>query len=311
MKNIHHPSFFLNNFILQALLPIGILFLVFHNLYSTPLQEEEEKARVRIELNYFKLKDDSSYLAVKVLTRIERQYQPVPGVIINLFLNQQTKAGMMGNITTDQEGQGVFILPPKFYQAKDTLTSMAFMARLQNDPNYQDRITSIEIRDAKVTIIPIDSLKQIKVRLTQKDSSNHELPIEGADIKCYVQRMFSRLPVGEEYNITDDNGEVNIQIPPDLPGDESGNLELIVGLEEDDTYGNITAHATLQWGSDVLIGKDTFDERTMWSSREKTPIYLLIWPNLMLLIVWGVIVYLLVQLRKIYRDTKMVKNLNQ
>ena len=57
-------------------------------------------------LNYFKITEDSCYLTVKVITKPDRTYIPVPGVIINLFLNKQTKSGMMGNITTDEEGQG-------------------------------------------------------------------------------------------------------------------------------------------------------------------------------------------------------------
>lgn len=302
-----HPVTPRPSWILKILLTGFILIWPMTKLISSTFQDDE-KARVRIELNYFKLREDSSYLTVKVLTRVDRQYEPVSGVIINLFLNEQTRLGMMGNITTDQQGEGRFTLPPKFYQAKDTLTILNFIARLKNDPNYQDRISSLEIQDASVSIIPIDSSKQIIVRLTKKDSASNQIPIEGAAVKCYVQRMFSRLPIGEEFNFTDEDGQVEIQVPTDLPGDDSGNIQLIVGLEEDDNFGNIFASPTLPWGSSLLKHKDLFDERTMWSSREKTPPYMLIWPNLILLVVWGVIVYLITQLRKIYRDTGVVEN---
>jgi hypothetical protein len=302
----NHPVYQRSNWVLRILLTVFILNWPMMKLISGTFQDDE-KARVRMELNYFKFKEDSSYLMVKVQTRVERQYQPVSGVIINLFLNEQTRSGMMGNITTDQQGEGTFTLPPKFYQAKDTASILNFMARLKNDPNYQDRVTSLEIRDARVKVIPIDSSKQIMVRLTQKDSTSNHVPVEGAAVKCYVQRMFSRLPVGDEFNFTDEDGQVLIQLPKDLPGDESGNIKLIVGLEEDDNFGNIFASPTLPWGSSLLKHEDLFDERTMWASREKTPPYMLIWPNLILLIVWGVIVYLIVQLKNIYRDTEVIK----
>ena len=306
MTFLLHQDKLQSHWTLRILVTGLILLLPLLNLIAGPNQEEE-KAQVRMELNYFKLREDSSYLTVKVLTRIDRQYQPVTGVIINLFLNEQSRLGMMGNITTDQEGEGIFILPPKFYQAKDTLLTMNFMARLKDDPNFQDRTSSLEIRDASIGITPIDSSKQISVRLTYKDDDNQDIPVEGAAIKCSVQRMFSRLPVGEEFNFTDENGEVLIQVPEDLPGDDSGNLELIAGLEEDDDFGNVFVISTLPWGSNVLKHEDTFDQRTMWSSREKTPVYMLIWPNLILLVVWGVIVYLLVQIRKIHRDIEVIK----
>jgi hypothetical protein len=119
--------------------------------------------------------------------------------------------------------------------------------------------------------------------------------------------LFSLLPVGEEFNFTDDNGEVTIDFPKDLPGDAEGNIELLVGLEEDDNYGNVFVTNILPWGSDALKHADTYDERTMWSPRDKTPIFLLVFPNLILLVVWGIIVYLIVQLVKISKDSKPSK----
>ena len=208
----------------------------------------------------------------------------------------------MGNITTGKEGLGTFILPDKFYAALDTTTTLEFSARLKNDPNYQDKITTIEIRDASMVIsFNDDSLKEIKVKLLEKDSTGRGTPIEGADIKFYVQRLFSLLPIGNDNNFTDDLGEVTVNFPTDLPGDGGGNLEVFIKLEDDDDYGNIIASSTLPWGSDMLKVKDTFDERSMWSSRDKTPYYLLIIPNLILLAVWLVIFYLINTLVRIYR----------
>ncbi len=265
------------------------------------LNQDDEKARVRIGLNYFKIAENNCYLTVKVLTKVDRKYIPVPGVIINLFLNEQIKSGMMGNITTDKEGLGTFILPDKFYSALDSLITLKFMARLNNDPGYQDKITTIEIKDASLVIsYDDDSLKEIKVKLLEKDSTGQGTPVEGADIKFYVQRLFSLLPIGNDNNFTNEQGEVIVDFPTDLPGDAEDNLEVIVKLEDDDDYGNIIVNNILPWGSDQLTVKDTFDERSMWSPRDKTPYYLLIFPNLILLAVWMVIFYLIIQLRKIY-----------
>jgi hypothetical protein len=300
---INNRNSFFSSFAFSVL-AIWFLVMVPSFGYSSSLFQDEEKAQVRIDLNYFKMGEDSCYLTVEVRTRQERQYVPVSGVIINLFLNEQTKLGMMGNITTDQEGQGTFILPDKFYQAKDTLTTLTLMARLKNDPHYQDRTTSLEIKDAIISINQDDSLQQVTMRLMEQDSAGNMVPVEGANIKFYVKRLFSLLPVGEEYNITDDNGEVTIDFPKDLPGDAAKNIELVVGLEEDDNYGNVFVTSILPWGSDALKHANSYDERTMWASRDKTPIFLLVFPNLILLVVWGIIICLIVQLVKISMDSK-------
>jgi hypothetical protein len=178
---------------------------------------------------------------------------------------------------------------------------------LKNDPNYQDRTSSLVIRDALLTLSHEDSLKKLTVLLEEKDSTGNNIPVEGANMKFYVKRLFSLLPVGEEFNFTDENGKVTIDFPEDLPGDASGNIELIAGLEEDDNYGNVFVQSILPWGSDTLKHADTYDVRTMWSSRDKTPVFLLIFPNLILLVVWGIIVYLIVQLVKIFKDSKSLK----
>ena len=273
------------------------------------LSQDEEKAKVRISLNYFKIAQDSSYLTVKVLTREDRKYVPVPGLIINLFLNEQTKLGMLGNITTDDRGSGTFILPDKFYSALDTLATFEFYARLKSDPAFEDKTAILEIKDAYMSISYKDSLKQITVKLMERDSAGLEIPVEGADIKFYVKRLFSLLPLGDDNIYTDEEGEVTFEFPTDLPGDTLKNLEVVIKVEDDENYGNIIVSKSLPWGSDLLIVEDTFDQRTMWSSRDKTPLYLLIWPNLILLAVWGVIFYLVWQLVRINRLGKKHKQI--
>ncbi len=282
-----------------------VLWLTTSALPAATLQPE--KPTVRIDLSYFKVATDSSYLMVQVKTRVDRQYEPVEGVIINLFLEEQTKTGMMGNVTTDREGKGVFVLPPKYYRAQDTLSVMQFVARLQNDPNFRDKLTTLEIREASIALEPIetDSTLQLQITLTEKDSAGNYLPVESADIKVMVKRLFSRLAVGEDYNFTDENGQVLINFPIDLPGDAQGSLAIEAGVLENDTYGNVLVSQSLPWGSDELKQPDRFDERNMWSARDKAPIYLLIWPNLMLLSVWGVIAYLILELIRISRDKSM------
>lgn len=279
------------------------------SLADTSLLQDKEKAQVRIGLNYFKIANDSSYLTVRVLTRQDRQYVPVPGVIINLFLNEETRSGMMGNITTDENGQGTFILPPKFYDASDTLTSLEFFARLKNDPNYEDKTTTLEIKDAEMAVsfdALGDSLKQITVKLMERDSAGQQIPVESADIKFYVKRLFGLLPVGEDNNFTDEQGEVTINFPNDLGGGSQGDLEVIIKLEDDDDFGNIIVSKTLPWGTKLLTNREKFDQRNMWSARDKTPYYMLIWPNLILLAVWGVIFYLILQLVKINKIGKKI-----
>jgi hypothetical protein len=51
-----------------------------------------------------------------------------------------------------------------------------------------------------------------------------------------------------------------------------------------------------------IVDESTFDERTMWSPRSKTPLFLLIFPNLIILGIWGLIIYLILNLFKLKKS---------
>jgi hypothetical protein len=71
-----------------------------------------------------------------------------------------------------------------------------------------------------------------------------------------------------------------------------------VVLNESDTYGTVKALVNAPVGTPI-VDESTFDERKMWSPRSKTPIFLLIFPNLLIFGIWGLIIYLFVNLIKI------------
>ena len=61
---------------------------------------------------------------------------------------------------------------------------------------------------------------------------------------------------------------------------------------------------TVKWGLPTEVD-NSFYKRTLWAARDKTPYWLLITPNVIIITVWGFIIYLLylVQLiRKLGKD---------
>ena len=93
------------------------------------------------------------------------------------------------------------------------------------------------------------------------------------------------------YN-TDDDGEIQVPIEDGIPGIE-GNLKLEVVLSESDDYGTVIAQLTAPIGT-VIVDESTFDQRTMWSPRGKTPIFLLTLTYSFIFIVWGIFIYLFI-----------------
>ena len=75
-------------------------------------------------------------------------------------------------------------------------------------------------------------------------------------------------------------------------------IQILVKLEDDDSYGTLTAKITAL-GVPMIPDLSFYTNRTMWSSRDKTPLWLLIIPNLIIFGIWITIFYLIYQLKVI------------
>ena len=286
----------------NSIILLSFLFVVLISINSSYAQEE--KASIRISLEYYQTNNGVPTLKTLVRTRSGRRYEPVQGVIVNLFLNEETKNGMMGNITTDESGRGEYILPDKFFPAFDTLNQMTFIARVLNDPNYEDKTEELEISKSilELQTDEEDSAKHVTLKLVYFDESGDKIPMEEVDLKLYVKRMLGNLPVGGDYIMTDENGEAVIEFPNDIPGDKNGMITIIGRLENHDELGNVEMTKEINLG--IPLPKEQASERTLWAPRDKAPLWLLIFPNLLLLGIWAVIFYLIFQLYKINKEGK-------
>jgi len=125
-------------------------------------------------------------------------------------------------------------------------------------------------------------------------------PIAGAEVKLFAKRYFGNLPIDEARN-TDAQGKASFNFPKDLPGDSTGNVQLIAKFSDEAAYGEAKADTTL------AIGVPTYrpplnEQRAMWNVVQKTPIWLLLAYTLTVLAVWGIIFYVLLQIRTIYKS---------
>lgn len=144
-----------------------------------------------------------------------------------------------------------------------------------------------------------DSVKKYitaKVNEFEKDSIG--APVNEIDLYFYVERTFSLLPIGGVINTTEENGEVTVEFPSDLPGDTLGNVKVIVKLLEADDYADTEVQKTINWGK-VTILDDSHTKRSLWAAGANAPISLMLLTNLLILAVWGINTYIVFKLVKI------------
>jgi mono/diheme cytochrome c family protein len=140
--------------------------------------------------------------------------------------------------------------------------------------------------------------KRVVALLTDSTLGFHK-PIKGATIKLSVKRYFGNLPIGESQ--TDEFGIAAFNFPPDIPGNEEGFLEMLAYAGNGDMEVSTTQFAPL--GTKV-IHKNLLDERSWFNVNKKAPLWLIISYLSALAAVGGILLYVLLQLKKIKEMNK-------
>ena len=124
-------------------------------------------------------------------------------------------------------------------------------------------------------------------------------PIAGLEVKLFVKRYFGNLVV-DRPGETDVEGNVKFAFPKNIPGDAAGKLTIIGQLSNEELFGLVKSEAEMTIG--VPANQPPLNEpRALWNVVQKTPIWLLITYLASVLVVWGFIVYVMLQLRSIFK----------
>ena len=114
------------------------------------------------------------------------------------------------------------------------------------------------------------------------------------------------MKIGEEETYATDSlgtasGEFKlIKLPA---ADSKNNIVLVAKTEDNEQYGNLSFEKTVPWGQFVNV-ESNFDKRSLWGTRDKAPYWLLLIAGSIMAGVWGVIIYLIVQIRRIKKIGK-------
>lgn len=155
-----------------------------------------------------------------------------------------------------------------------------------------------EMQDAIVSLSfsEDNDAKTIKAIATDQEG----LPIEELDLYFYVKRTFSLLPIGDVFNTTDENGEVVVEFPDDLPGDTEGNVIIIVKILESDLYNDLSIETVQKWGVKTYIDESQ-EKRSLWAAAANAPLTLVFLVSGMIFVIWFIIWYIIFVLYKISR----------
>lgn len=280
-------------------------FLVFLSVSvcGSSFSQNAKKDKVRLKAEYVKVMHAEVYFNISAIAKVDNQYINVSNIDLTIFNIVDDQEIELGKTKTNMKGESKFVL--KNLSALKPDSTDVYNVEIVFDGNdaFKKASKSLSFKDANIEakLITKDSINYITATL--KDTSKDSV-ISDAILKVQLQRLFRPLRIGPEFNTTDETGSIIVPVKKDLPGVD-GKLTFEVVLKDSDEYGTIKALIHSSIGIPV-VDESTFDERTMWSPRNKTPLFLLIFPNLLILGIWGIIVYLIINLVKI----KNLKNEN-
>lgn len=260
--------------------------------------QNKEKNKIRLNVQYVKIMDGELNFNMKATARVDREnieVSQIELIITNEFNDDEVE---LGKITTNEKGEGKLVLKNINSIQADSSNTYNISVSFKGNDDFKRASKSISFKNADViaNVITKDSINYVSATLWDT-SDSIKLPIEDRNLKVQIKRLFKNLKIGEEFNTTDENGSILVAIEDGIPGIE-GVLTFEVILDDTDDYGTVKAIVQAEVGKPI-VDLSTFNERTMWSPRNKTPLFLLIFPNILIFAIWGIIVYLIFNLIKI------------
>lgn len=158
-------------------------------------------------------------------------------------------------------------------------------------------------KDLKIELNANEPQRTVTAFIRSADSLKQ--PLQDIDVHFYIERDFGLLQFGRQSNLSGADGKVTVLFPDNITGDLKGNVRISGKIENSFLYNDASAVTEQKWGIPLKTDDEEFVRRSLWASRDKSPVWLLILANGILAIVWGVIIYIIINLFRIRKAGKI------
>ncbi len=271
------------------------------------LAQDSTKKELIVNIGYYMTNNKMIYLIVNTKTKIDTKFQPVKNSVISLYLDSVSENNFIGKVITGEVGIAKAFLPPALKTAWEFSAYHKFLAVTEASKDFDETEGEANITKTKLSIDTASDgeIRSIIVSVSALKGSEW-VPAKDVEMKVGISRMGGILSAGDEPTYTtDSSGSVTVEFKKDsLPGDEKGNILLAAKVEENDMYGNLLLEKAVPWGIAFKPDNSFFSQRTLWSTRNRTPPWLLFMAYSIVIGVWGTILYLVRQMFKIKKLSK-------
>ncbi len=217
---------------------------------------------------------------------------PSPGDVASEKFQNQTDGEMFYRIKT---GRGSM---PKFEDAldRDEIWYLVAFIRSFNDKYVQPKpnLEGIIIPDIHLKLSFDDNVDKLVVKTMDKDGN----PMLDVVVKAYVNSSFGKFLLGKD--TCNNLGIAYFDVDSKLPGDENGNLQVIVKASKG--YGSAKVNQTMAMVEPVTH-VSIIEGRHLWSAANKAPYWLIFTFVSMIIGIWGTIIYIVIGLSKLKKHS--------
>ena len=279
-----------------------VAILAFAFIGKTVFAQKETKTDILVSYRYFVKNNSLPYLLLQTRIKADNKLQTLPGVVLKLFVDQSIPENLIAKVRTDEKGMAKAVLPVSLKEVWDSSATHKFLAVVEATSLEEETTTELEITKAKIVLDTISEEGARKVTAQVLALENGEwIPAKDVEVKIGVRRLGGDMKIGEEESYTTDSlGQLTGEFKIDsLPAeDKKGNIVLVAKTEDNERFGNLSQEKTVPWGA-YFERQTNFNQRSLWATRDKAPLWLLLMACSIIAAVWSVIIYLVFQLFRI------------
>jgi hypothetical protein len=278
---------------------IGLFFILLVVLPELLLAQAVEKNTLSLTLKYYNDNNITHHLLVQAKSKMDGKFQKIENVPVQFYITNDTeKKNLIGSGVTNEKGEYVVVIPAAAKEEWLKSPHQNFVVVGEATPKFDEGRAELAITKAKLKIDTTQG-KMITAQLMALVDTTWT-SISAVDVVIGVKRLGGILNANETLTYaTDSSGRVTAEFKRDsIPGDANGNIILVASVIDHDVYGNLSAELTAPWGAKTIYTSN-FDHRSLFARRGHSPIWLELLAYSIVLAVWSIIIYLLVQINNI------------
>lgn len=196
------------------------------------------------------------------------------------------------------QGKGAMPTFEKTLSSEEKWMVITYLRSMDENKKATEKIAEIknpEVTNVKLDLQTQDENKKLIAQLSGITKKGDRVGLQGIELSFLVKRNFGYLDISGNDAYTDENGNVEISFPSDLPGDREGHVTLLVKITDDAYYGAIEESRIASLGVPTSP-VNPLNERAMWGTRANAPIWIIATYLGGVIGIWGIIFFVLFQM---------------